>query len=247
MSIIGIIPARYASSRFPGKPLAELAGRPMIQHVYERACRATSLEEVMVATDDERIFNAVREFGGEAVMTDPNHLTGTDRLAEVARRLSSAQVIVNIQGDEPLINPAAIDAVAVPLRDNADIHMASVMTPLADPTLAAEANIVKVVTDLNGFALYFSRSPIPRPRDPLALPGPWKRHLGLYAYQRDFLLTLSELPPTPLEKLEMLEQLRVLEHGYRIKMIELKSDTSIGVDTPADLERVRALLERSLV
>ncbi|HEX2952052.1 MAG TPA: 3-deoxy-manno-octulosonate cytidylyltransferase [Armatimonadota bacterium] len=246
-SIVGIIPARYASTRFPGKPLADIAGRPMIQHVYDRVCRASLIDEVMVATDDQRIFDAVRRFGGEVIMTSPDHQTGTDRLAEVAKRLSAVEIIVNIQGDEPLIDPDAIDAVAAPLRDDPTIPMCSVMAPMPDAIRSWDANVVKVVTDLQGFALYFSRAPIPSPREALTGPGPWKKHIGLYAYRRDFLLTLTELAPTPLEKLEKLEQLRVLENGYRIKMVERTEDSSIGVDTPEDLERVRAVLESRLV
>ena len=246
MSIIGIIPARYASTRFPGKPLALIAGRPMIQHVYERACRASRLEEVLVATDDPRIFDAVRAFGGEAVMTSPDHPTGTDRLAEVARRLTSAEIIVNIQGDEPLISPEAIDAAIVPMQQDPALPMTSLMAPLPDFTRAWDSNIVKVVTDLQGYALYFSRAPIPSPRDGVTGAGPWKKHIGLYAYRRDFLLAFTALPPSPLEGIEKLEQLRALEHGYRIKMVERAEDASIGVDTPEDLERVRALVEGKL-
>ncbi len=243
MSIVGIIPARYGSTRFPGKPLAELAGRPMIQHVFERACRATMLEEVMVATDDQRIFDAVLAFGGEAIMTANTHATGTDRLAEVAQRLSAAEIIVNIQGDEPMIDPAAIDAIIAPLKQQKEIPMCSAMVAMPDFVRAWDPNIVKVVTDLHGYALYFSRAPIPNPRGGVAGLGPWKRHIGLYAYRRDFLLAFTKLPPSPLEQIEQLEQLRALENGYRIRMVELGDDNSIGVDTPDDLERVRAVLE----
>ena len=246
MSVVGIIPARYASTRFPGKPLATLAGRPMIQHVYERACRATSLEEVLVATDDQRIFDAVHAFGGEVIMTESSHETGTDRLAEVAQRLSAAHIIVNIQGDEPLINPDAIDAVVAPLLADKDIPMSSVMSPLPDFVGAWDSNIVKVVADLNGFAMYFSRAPIPSPREALTGAGPWFKHIGLYAYQRDFILKFTKLAPTPCELIEKLEQLRALEHGYRIKMVLRQDDTSIGVDTQEDLDRVRAILEGKL-
>lgn len=245
-TVVGIIPARYASTRFPGKPLADIGGRPMIQHVFDRACRASLLEEVLVATDDLRIFDAVRRFGGEAIMTSPDHSTGTDRLAEVAKRLSAVEIIVNIQGDEPLISPETIDAVVQPMLDDPTIPMSSVMAPMPDAVRAWDANIVKVVTDLQGFALYFSRAPIPAPREILAGPGPWKKHIGLYAYRRDFLLQLTQLTPTPLEQLEKLEQLRVLEHGYRIKMVERTDDASIGVDTLEDLERVRSVLESQL-
>ncbi|OPZ88068.1 MAG: 3-deoxy-manno-octulosonate cytidylyltransferase [bacterium ADurb.Bin429] len=246
MSIVGIIPARYASTRFPGKPLADLGGRPMIQHVYERACRAKSLEEVVVATDDERIADAVRKFGGEVVMTSPDHPTGTDRLAEVAKRLSAAEIVVNIQGDEPLISPVVIDAVVTPLREDPAIPMSSAMAPMPEAVRAWDSNVVKVVCDLQGMALYFSRSPIPNPREGVSGPGPWKRHYGLYAYRREFLLAFTSFSIGPLEKLEQLEQLRALEHGFKIKMVEMEDDSSVGVDTPEDLDRVRAILEARL-
>jgi 3-deoxy-manno-octulosonate cytidylyltransferase (CMP-KDO synthetase) len=246
MSVVGIIPARYASTRFPGKPLADLAGQPMIQHVYRRACRSTMLEEVLVATDDTRIRDAVHRFGGEAIMTSPDHPTGTDRLAEVAKRLSAAHIIVNIQGDEPLIDPAAIDAVVRPLLDDPTLPMASVMTPMPDFTRAWDANVVKVVTDLQDNALYFSRAPIPSPRERTQGAGPWQKHVGLYAYRREFLLAFTALAPSPLEEIEKLEQLRALEHGYRIRMVRMADDHGIGVDTPEDLDRVRAILEGKL-
>jgi len=211
MPAVGIIPARYDSTRFPGKPLAEIAGRPMIQHVYERACRAASLEELLVATDDQRIYDAVRNFGGEAIMTSAYHPTGTDRIAEVAGRLSAVDIIVNIQGDEPLIEPEAIDQVVTALQDDADAAMCSLMTPLADTTAAMDSNIVKVVCDLRGYAMYFSRAPIPGlPAGVMPRIAPWKRHVGLYVYRRDFLLAFTRLRPSPLEKLERLEQLRAL-------------------------------------
>lgn len=246
LPIIGIIPARYASTRFPGKPLADIAGRPMIQHVYERASRATLLSKVLVATDDQRIYDAVEKFGGEAMMTDAAHQNGSDRLAEVITRLPEYQLVVNIQGDEPLINPATIDQLLAPMLDDTTIVMCSVMTSLNDPKLLHDANTVKVVTDLNGFALYFSRAAIPHPRE--AVPGhiSWHKHVGLYAYRRDFLLQYSQLTPTPLEQLEKLEQLRVLEHGYRIKMVNCPHDMTIGVDTPEDLARVREIIASQL-
>ena len=242
--IVGIIPARYASHRLPGKALAKLAGKPMIQHVYERALRAPSLERLLVATDDERIRDAVLEFGGEAVMTDPAHPTGTDRLAEVVRGLEDVSIVVNIQGDEPLLSPDAIEAVIAPLLLDPKLSMSSAMSPLPDPREARNPNIVKVVTDLQGRALYFSRSPIPLPREDSDAPGPWMKHIGLYAYRRDFLLEFTQFEPTELERCERLEQLRALEHGHRIQMALLEADESIGVDTPEDLERVRQVLER---
>ncbi len=246
MTAIGIIPARYASTRFPGKPLADLAGRPMIQHVYERACRAAQLSRVLVATDDARIADAVRDFGGEVVMTRADHPTGTDRLAEVAAGLAEVDIIVNIQGDEPLIDPAVIDAVAGVLADDPQAAMSSAMCPLTGARATRNPNIVKVVADLQGFALYFSRLPIPFPREGQSDAGRWRKHYGLYAYRRDFLLTFARLQPSPLECCEKLEQLRALEYGYRIKMVEIAADQSIGVDTPEDLERAHTLLARQL-
>lgn len=240
-SAVGIIPARYESSRFPGKPLALIAGKPMIQHVYERARRAASLDEVLVATDSLEILRAVEKFGGRAVMTDPGHATGTDRLAEVAAGLEGVDVIVNVQGDEPLIDPTAIDAVAAPLLGSAECQMSSGMTRLSVDE-ATDPNVVKVVTDLQGRALYFSRMPIPASRSARPDPNRFRRHLGLYAYRREFLLRLALLEPTPLERHEALEQLRALESGHAIQMVELDDDQSIGVDTPQDLERVRAAL-----
>jgi 3-deoxy-manno-octulosonate cytidylyltransferase (CMP-KDO synthetase) len=241
-SVIGIIPARYESSRLPGKVLAAIAGKPMIQHVYEGASRATSLREVVVATDSHDIIKAVEAFGGRAVLTDSGHATGTDRLAEVAAGLVDVDVIVNIQGDEPLIDPAAIDAVVAPLLADSDCQMSSVMARLT-AVEADDPNVVKVVTGRDGCALYFSRAPIPATRSTTPETDRFRKHLGLYAYRRDFLLQLALLEPTPLERSEALEQLRVLENGHRIQMVELKNDASIGVDTPADLERVRAILE----
>jgi len=243
LRVVGIIPARYASTRFEGKPLADLAGKPMIQHVYERSRRASCLDDLLVATDDERIFQAVRSFGGKAVMTRPDHATGTDRLAEVCENLD-ADIVVNVQGDEPLIEPAAIEQAAQPLIADASIVMGTLMNDIASEEELLNPNVVKVVVDEDGFALYFSRSPIPYPR-----PGTWGqatyyRHIGLYVYRREFLMTYARLPQTPLEKQEKLEQLRALEHGYRIRVV-LTEHLCIGVDTPEDLERVRALLRQA--
>jgi len=232
-----------AASRLPGKPLADIAGKPMVQHVYERAQLAASLSEVLVATDSSEIVAAVERFGGRAELTDASHPTGTDRLAEVAARLEGTEIIVNIQGDEPLIDPAAIDAVVQPLLDRPETPMSSAMTALDDPDEADDPSVVKVVTARDGSALYFSRAPIPTTRSKTPEMNRWRKHLGLYAYRRSFLLELTKLPQTPLEKVEALEQLRALEHGHRIAMVELAAHESIGVDTPADLERVRAMLE----
>jgi len=240
MKVLGVIPARYASTRFPGKPLAKIAGRPMIQHVYEQSKKAKSLDFLLVATDDERILSAVEEFGGACMMTSDKHPTGTDRLAEVALKYADFDIIVNIQGDEPLIDPDTIDQVANKLiiADNADVVMASAMTEISEID-AEDPNIVKVVTDLSGLALYFSRSKIPYPRDNNS--GRFLKHIGLYAYKRDFLLAYAKMPSTCLENSEKLEQLRVLENGYKIAMAEIEDDISIGVDTVEDLQRAEML------
>lgn len=238
MKTVGIIPARYQSSRLPGKPLADIGGKSMIQRVYERACHAARLTGVLVATDDERIFAAVQEFGGAVVMTSSDHLTGTDRLAEAAADLD-ADVIVNVQGDEPLLDPAVIDAVAAPFESDSDLAMATLATPIRNAHDALATSVVKVVMDRQGNALYFSRLPIPHYRG--GSDGTHWKHIGLYAYRRDFLLRYPRLEPTPLERAEALEQLRALEHGYRIRVLMTDHD-AISVDTPEDLERVRGLV-----
>jgi len=244
--VTAIIPARFASTRFPGKPLADLRGKPMIQHVYERTRMATLVDRVIVATDDQRIHAAVTAFGGEVVMTRTDHPTGTDRLAEVAEQLSSA-LIVNVQGDEPLIDPRMIDQAVGPLLEDVSIPMGTLMSPITSLAEFQNPNVVKVVTDRNGFALYFSRAPIPYPRDFAADLAEHlqrlkpRKHVGLYVYRRDFLLAYPTLPVTPLETLECLEQLRALENGYSIRVVETTLG-SHGVDTPEDLEAVSALL-----
>ncbi len=239
MRIICVIPARYSSTRLPGKPLAVIAGKPMIQHVYERASEAKLPCRVLVATDHEQVFSAVKAFGGEVMMTSPHHPTGTDRLAEVAARHEDADVIINVQGDEPLIEPAVIDQLAGEFYQAPGLLMATLAAPLAEAEYHVPS-VVKVVTDLAGYALYFSRSLIPYPRNP-ANGLTYYKHIGIYAYRRDFLLKFAALPPTPLEKAESLEQLRALEHGYRIKVLSTDF-ISVGVDTPEDLERANAIL-----
>ena len=241
--VAGIIPARWGSSRLPGKALAEIAGKPMIQHVYERAKCAASLSELLVATDSDEIARAVEGFGGRVERTQSDHATGTDRLAEVAARHAHFDVVVNVQGDEPLVSPDAIDAVAELLLARPDAVMSSAMTSLDDSAEADDPSVVKVVTSLDGFALYFSRAAIPSTGSAAAPQGRWRKHLGLYAYRRSFLLEFAKLPRTPLERVEALEQLRALEHGHRIAMVELAAHESISVDTPKDLERVRKLME----
>lgn len=242
MKITAIIPARYASTRFPGKALAEIGGKPMIQHVYERTCMASLVSRVIVATDDDRIAAAVRQIGGEAVMTSPNHDTGTDRLAEVAEKLDS-DIIVNVQGDEPLISPEMIDQAIRPLLNNTSWKMGTLKTRINCLHDFLSPNVVKVVTGSDGCALYFSRSPLPFFRDK------WHdlkndsfatgkllcyKHVGLYVYRRDFLLEYAAMQPTFLEISEKLEQLRAIENGISICVVETEFE-SIGVDTPDDL------------
>jgi 3-deoxy-manno-octulosonate cytidylyltransferase (CMP-KDO synthetase) len=212
----------------------------MVEHVYRRAASARNIDAVIVATDDERIADAVRRFGGDVQMTSPSHQTGTDRLAEVAATLD-CDLVVNVQGDEPLIEPESIDAAIEPFRADSGLLMSTICIRLANTEEAEDPNVVKVVTGRDGFALYFSRSPIPHRRGPQDEgAGPYK-HIGLYVYRREFLRQVAQLAPTPLERSESLEQLRVLEHGFSIKVIQTRHD-SIGVDTPDDLERVRRLL-----
>ncbi|MBM4259485.1 MAG: 3-deoxy-manno-octulosonate cytidylyltransferase [Deltaproteobacteria bacterium] len=247
MEVVALIPARYGSTRFPGKPLALLRGKPMIQHVYEQTQAVHGLSRIIVATDDERIANVIRKVGGEVAMTRSDHPTGTDRLAEVAEQLN-ADLIVNVQGDLPFF-PATLaqDAVNV-LAEAPTAVMSTVKTPIYDNQEWHNINVVKVVTDHNGFALYFSRSPIPFVRSPESKvqglepraqsPEPvlGYRHIGLYVYRRDFLFTFTKLPRTPLEQTEQLEQLRALEWGYRITVSETERPT-IEIDTPEDLRR----------
>lgn len=238
--ILGVIPARFASTRFPGKALSSLAGKPIIQHVFERVSESRSLTRVVIATDDERIAAAAQAFGAPVEMTSPAHSSGTDRVAEVASR-DDAEIIVNIQGDEPLIDPAAIDAAIDAL---ADAPMSTLKKRIDDWEEAVSPNVVKVVTSAGGDAIYFSRATIPHDRDRAGVV--LFKHIGLYVYRRDFLLGYSQLLVGPLEKAEKLEQLRALENGYRIRVAETSYE-SIGVDTPADLERVRELWGASRV
>ncbi|MEZ5290301.1 MAG: 3-deoxy-manno-octulosonate cytidylyltransferase [Vicinamibacterales bacterium] len=233
-----IVPARYHSSRLPGKPLAPIDGRPMVEHVYRRAAQA-SVDAVIVATDDDRIVEAVEAFGGIACLTRPDHPTGTDRLAELAAELP-CDVVVNVQGDEPFIDPAAIDALVAPLVHTHTEQMSTLSRPLADGEDAASPHLVKVVVDRRGHALYFSRAPIPYPRTAAAPPAV---HVGVYAYRRATLLALAGLPPTPLELTESLEQLRALEHGIPIRVVAT-AYRSLSVDTPADLEHARRTVSR---
>lgn len=232
------MPARYGATRLPGKPLADIGGRAMIEHVYRRAARAAVVDSVVVATDDQRIASAVEAFGGRAVLTSAAHASGTDRVAEAARALA-CDIVVNVQGDEPLIHPDVIGEVAGPLLADPDLVMSTLGLPLAAED-AANPNVVKVVVGLDGRALYFSRAAIPHARDGQMPRQGVLRHVGIYAYRRPFLLTLASLPRTPLEVAESLEQLRALEHGYGIAVVRTSHD-SVAVDTPEDLARVRRL------
>ncbi|MCX7780730.1 MAG: 3-deoxy-manno-octulosonate cytidylyltransferase [Negativicutes bacterium] len=241
--ILCVIPARFASTRLPGKPLADIAGKPMIQHVYERASQAQTPQAVLVATDHPKVFDAVRAFGGQAMLTSPDHPTGTDRLAEVARSYTDVDVIINVQGDEPLIAPEVIDRLGRAFAEEPGLVMATLMTEMEEEEYYTPS-AVKVVTDLKGYALYFSRSLLPYPRNPHSEMRVYK-HIGIYAYRRDFLLHYASLAPTPLERAESLEQLRALEHGYKIKVLATDFK-SIGVDTPEDLEKVNRLLKGGL-
>jgi len=235
MKVIGVIPARWASTRFPGKVLQVLRGKPVVQHVWERARKSERLDWVIIACDDEKVFTAAQAFGADAVMTSLDHASGTDRIAEAVSGMD-VDIIINIQGDEPLIAPAVIDDLAAALLDDADVPMATVVLPLTDRAQAQDPNVVKVVIDQHGFALYFSRSSIPYVRDGDGNP-PIYKHLGIYGYRREFLMSYSALPPSALEQAEKLEQLRVLEAGYRIKTVMTDHD-SIGVDTPEDLKKL---------
>ena len=238
MKILCVIPARYASTRLPGKPLADIAGKPMICRVYDRAVQAKCLSEVVVATDDQRVLQAVEAHGGRAMMTAKDHPTGTDRLAEVAAAYPDIDLIINVQGDEPLIEPSIIDALAAAFDGDADLKMATVMTEITDEAEQMNPNNVKVVTDKNGYALYFSRSLLPYPRYRKGVPV--YKHIGIYAYKREFLLHYAKMAPTPLEETEALEQLRALENGYRIKVIRT-DHRFVGVDTAEDLAMVNKI------
>jgi len=240
MKIVGIIPARYGSTRLEGKPLKDICGKPMIQHVYEAAQGAKLLDQIYVATDDQRIVDAVAHFGGNVRLTSPDHKTGTDRIAEVAANLA-VDIVVNLQGDEPLLNPAMIDEVIQPLVDDPALPMSTLCVPILEEEALHDPNVVKAVFDQRGNALYFSRSLIPYPRKPDNFQA--YEHLGLYAYRKSFLMTYITLPQTRLEINESLEQLRVLESGYRLKIaVSAHPYDGVSVDTAEDLERVRQLV-----
>ena len=243
--IVGILPARWGSTRFPGKPLHVLAGKPLIQHVWERCRRCARLDDLLVATDDERIRDAAQSFGARVAMTRSDHPTGTDRIAEALGADPAATHVVNIQGDEPLIDPTLVDELAAALVDDPALDMVTAANPLApgDPAVA-DPNVVKVVVDLAGRALYFSRSPLPYFRN--SVDGlPVLRHKGIYGYRRGFLETFVSWPPSPLERAESLEQLRALEHGASIRVVET-TDDSIGLDTPEQAAAIEDLLVKEL-
>ena len=246
-----VIPSRFASTRLPGKPLQMIAGKPMVQHVWEQACKS-SAQQVVVATDDQRIVDACHAFGAHVVLTRADHESGTDRLAEVATQLGLASdaIVVNVQGDEPMIPPQVIDQVAANLAAHPEARMATLAEPIEDAQTLFNPNVVKVVSDINGLALTFSRSTLPWARDDFALhpdtlPAgvPYRRHIGIYAYRAGFLHDFVSWGPCWLENTERLEQLRALWHGVRIHVADVLEAPPAGVDTPEDLERVRRLLE----
>lgn len=249
MSVVAIIPARYGSTRLPGKPLAMIGDKTMIQHVYENAARARALDRVIVATDDRRVEDTVRGFGGEVVMTSKRHRSGSDRLAEVARKLK-ADWLVNIQGDLPFIKSETVTRAVRPLRRDRSIPMGTVCAPIYEEKEWRDPNVVKVIRNAKGYAIYFSRAFVPYPRNSvIRLPGRagkkriWGlRHLGLYVYRREFLLKFADLRPTALEQIESLEQLRALYYGYRIMVADV-NEHSVEVDTPADLDRAQSYLK----
>jgi 3-deoxy-manno-octulosonate cytidylyltransferase (CMP-KDO synthetase) len=232
----GIIPARYQSRRFPGKPLAPILGKPMIQWVYENAKKSSSLERLLVATDDKRIFKACQSFGADVIMTSPAHHSGTDRIAEAAQKVDSS-IIVNIQGDEPLLQPDMIDSLVKSLQED-NAPMATLVYKTTDLASLSDENVVKVVFNRNGYALYFSRSPLPsHPQDFFF------RHIGIYAYKKNFLMNFPHLPVLFLEKSENLEQLRALENGYQLKVIETPFMIS-SVDNPGDIHKIEEILKK---
>jgi 3-deoxy-manno-octulosonate cytidylyltransferase (CMP-KDO synthetase) len=243
MDAVGVIPARYSSTRFEGKVLVDIGGKPMLQHVWERAKQARYLDDLIIACDDQRIAQAASEFGAKAVLTAKAHACGTDRICEVVNPLE-VRIVINIQADEPLIHPETIDILAQSLLDNKDIPMATVMKKIDNFAEVNDPNVVKVVFDKAGFALYFSRAAIPfRAKNSGVESAAYYKHIGLYAYTKDFLFTYKNIPLSGLEKTECLEQLRVLEDGFKIKLIETKYE-SVGVDTPEDLEKVKSFIKK---
>ncbi len=242
MNVLAVIPARYSSTRFPGKPLTSIAGKPMIERVWERARSASLVSKVVVATDDERIANAVKSFGAEAVMTRADHRSGTERVAEVAIAHPEAEIVINVQGDMPLIEPAAIDAAIEAVSADEEVRVGTLAVPITSPTDIMDPNVVKTVLDFDGNALYFSRAPIPWVRDRQdSVHANFLKHLGLYVFRREALLEFATFPQGDLERIEQLEQLRWLENGYRIRVAETEYKT-VEVDTPEDVKKVEQLL-----
>ena len=242
--VLAIVPARFASTRFPGKIIASLGGKPLVLHTYERTCEASLVDQVLIATDAREVAQALAPYGVIPVMTREDHASGTDRIAEVAAEIP-AEIVVNVQGDEPLIDPQIIDAAVRALLDDPEVVMATARRLIVDEADITNPNVVKVVCDARGRALYFSRCPIPYIRDAAdrgAAAACYWQHIGLYAYRRDFLLAYARMHQTPLERLEKLEQLRILENGYKIAVVDTAYE-SLGVDVPEDLERVRAIWE----
>jgi 3-deoxy-manno-octulosonate cytidylyltransferase (CMP-KDO synthetase) len=234
------IPARWGSTRFPGKPLHLIAGKPLVQHVWERCQECRAVDDIVIATDDERIVEAAAAFGARAVLTSPDHPSGTDRIAEAARAFPGHETIINVQGDEPLISPALIDDLARALQNGPTISMITAAAPILDPAQVEDPNIVKVVFDVNGDSLYFSRSSLPFVRNPAACTRHY-RHLGIYGFQRDFLHQFVAWPPSRLEQTESLEQLRALENGTRLRVV-LTNELSPGVDTREQADAIEAHL-----
>jgi len=248
MRVVGVIPARYPSTRMPGKPLAPILGKSMVQRVFEQTSCAQYVDDVYVATDDERIVHAVTSFGGRAVMTSSECASGTDRIAEASASIDG-DIFVNVQGDQPFIDPLMIDECVQPMLDDPDLPMSTLIHPIHRPEDLSDPGVVKAVTDLHGNGMYFSRSLIPAPHNDVAHTV--YEHVGLYAYRRDFLITLAGLPQTLLERVEGLEQLRVIEHGYRLRCVVTACKdnelSGFSIDTPADVKRGEAMLkERGL-
>lgn len=239
LTVIGVIPARFGSTRLPAKALAMIHGKPMIQHVYERCMKSGLLSEILVATDDKRIFDAVLSFGGNAVMTSKVHKSGTDRIGEAVKKIK-CDIVVNIQGDEPMIDPGNIDKAIEPLLTDKSINVSTICVKIKDKKEISNPNVVKVIKDKNNNALYFSRSVIPFNRDSGRVE--YFKHIGLYVYRRDYLLNLIKMKQSPLEKAEKLEQLRILDNGGKIKVVTVSRD-SHSVDTPGDLTKVRKLIK----
>ncbi len=242
MKTIGVIPARFASTRFPAKVLANIAGKPLIRHVWEKATLCKELDEVLIACDHQEVFKAAQSFKARVVMTDPTHLSGSDRIAEAVKDLN-VDIVVNVQGDEPFVDSRTIDALAVLLKQDTKILMGTVIKPITDEADVVNPNVVKCVVDAQGYALYFSRAPIPYHREPVSLGNTGFKHLGLYAYRKNFLMEFTNWPKGALESIEELEQLRVLERGVKIKTT-VTTYESMAVDTPQDLQKAQAWFDK---